>query len=416
MANKTFNQVKINVAFTKATSDVTVTGGNDHASNISGSPNAQDLALALGKIQNWYDNWDSVVWTGDASTVNGHTVNINVPADAKFTDTTYSAGTGLTLATGNVINHTDSVTAVTTAGLYKVKYNSTGHITGTTAVSKSDITGLGIPAQDTTYTFAEGSTNGAFSVTPSGGSAQSVSIHGLGSMAYANTGDYVSSKPDGTHDFFDSNNVINSLYLPSYVDDVIEGYYYNGKFYKESTHTTEITGESGKIYVDLSVDPAEPYRWSGSAFVSMKSPTISAVANVVAGSTSGHITVSYTDGSTSQDVTVYTHPNAEHIPAGGATDSTLNYTQPATQTTAGSFFLAYGGSSGKAKWTKVDAFTAATASVAGKKGFVPQPTTATYAAGTAADPHRHYLRSDSTWSDDPVTEFDILTLNVVAGS
>lgn len=33
---------------------------------------------------------------------------------------------------------------------------------------------------NTTYTFEEGSVNGAFSVTPSGGSAQSVPIHGLG--------------------------------------------------------------------------------------------------------------------------------------------------------------------------------------------------------------------------------------------
>ena len=34
---------------------------------------------------------------GDASTVNGHTVNADVPANAKFTDTntTYSAGTGI---------------------------------------------------------------------------------------------------------------------------------------------------------------------------------------------------------------------------------------------------------------------------------------------------------------------------------
>ena len=32
---------------------------------------------------------------------------------------------------------------------------------------------------NTTYTFAEGSTNGAFSVTPSGGSAQSVKVHGV---------------------------------------------------------------------------------------------------------------------------------------------------------------------------------------------------------------------------------------------
>ena len=52
--------------------------------------------------------------------------------------------------------------------------------------------------------------------------------------------------------------------LPSYVDDVIEGYYYNNKFYKEAAHTTEITGESGKIYIDVSTN--KEYRWSGSVF------------------------------------------------------------------------------------------------------------------------------------------------------
>lgn len=62
----------------------------------------------------------------------------------------------------------------------------------------------------------------------------------------------------------DANGKVPSSQLPSYVDDVIEGYYYNSKFYKESTHTTEIAGESGKIYVDLSTE--KTYRWSGSAF------------------------------------------------------------------------------------------------------------------------------------------------------
>lgn len=52
--------------------------------------------------------------------------------------------------------------------------------------------------------------------------------------------------------------------LPSYVDDVIEGYLSGGKFYEESGHTTEITGESGKIYVDLT--SLKTYRWSGTAY------------------------------------------------------------------------------------------------------------------------------------------------------
>lgn len=37
------------------------------------------------------------------------------------------------------------------SGLYKIATNDQGHVTGATAVAKSDITGLGIPAQDTTY-------------------------------------------------------------------------------------------------------------------------------------------------------------------------------------------------------------------------------------------------------------------------
>lgn len=53
--------------------------------------------------------------------------------------------------------------------------------------------------------------------------------------------------------------------LPSYVDDVIEGYYYNEAFYEDAQHTTLITGESGKIYVDLATNKS--YRWSGSAYI-----------------------------------------------------------------------------------------------------------------------------------------------------
>ena len=54
--------------------------------------------------------------------------------------------------------------------------------------------------------------------------------------------------------------------LPSYVDDVIEGYYKaaDGKFYEEDTYTTEITPEGGKIYVDLT--SSKTYRWGGSAY------------------------------------------------------------------------------------------------------------------------------------------------------
>ena len=62
----------------------------------------------------------------------------------------------------------------------------------------------------------------------------------------------------------DANGMVPSSQLPSYVDDVIEGYYYNSKFYEDSAHTIEITGETGKIYIDLSTE--KTYRWSGTAY------------------------------------------------------------------------------------------------------------------------------------------------------
>lgn len=53
--------------------------------------------------------------------------------------------------------------------------------------------------------------------------------------------------------------------LPSSVDDVIEGYYKNSNFYKDSAGNTLITGETGKIYVDMTTNKI--YRWSGNSYV-----------------------------------------------------------------------------------------------------------------------------------------------------
>ena len=71
----------------------------------------------------------------------------------------------------------------------------------------------------------------------------------------------------------DSNGKVPESQLPSYVDDVIEGYLNGGKFYEEEAHTTEITAESGKIYVDLTGGANKTYRWSGTTYVEI-SPSI----------------------------------------------------------------------------------------------------------------------------------------------
>ena len=67
----------------------------------------------------------------------------------------------------------------------------------------------------------------------------------------------------------DSNGKVPSAQLPSYVDDVIEGYYNDGTFYEDSEYATAITPETGKIYIDLASN--KTYRWSGSTYVAISS-------------------------------------------------------------------------------------------------------------------------------------------------
>lgn len=68
-------------------------------------------------------------------------------------------------------------------GLYKTAYNDAGHATNAIAVTKGDITGLGIPAQDTTYGEFTGAT------ASGGGAAGLVPAPALGDMGAVLCGD-----------------------------------------------------------------------------------------------------------------------------------------------------------------------------------------------------------------------------------
>lgn len=58
-----------------------------------------------------------------------------------------------------------------------------------------------------------------------------------------------------------------SAQLPSFVDDVLEGYVADdlATFYKDSKKSSAYTAEAGKIYVDLTNN--KTYRWSGSKYI-----------------------------------------------------------------------------------------------------------------------------------------------------
>lgn len=244
----------------------------------------------------------TVNYAANAGKVNSLTVETAVPANAKFTDTTYTGENGVAIS-GTVISNSGvrSIATGTSNGTISVNTNgtsanvavkglanaayknvdttigaaSTSANLPTSAAVASFVEGKGYKTTDnnTTYTFATGDANGQIKVTPSGGNAQNVSVKGLGSLAYksslaaSDVGAIASTSKGAANGIaeLDANGKVPTSQLPSYVDDTIEGYLYNSKFYKESAHTTQITGETGKIYVDLSTN--KTYRWSGSAFV-----------------------------------------------------------------------------------------------------------------------------------------------------
>lgn len=105
---------------------------------------------------------------------------VTVAGSGNAVTTASISGDTLTLTKGATYNnyvHPAGSAPSKASGFYKFSTDSTSHVASVTAVTKADITALGIPAQNTntTYTFANGSA-GNFTVTPSGGSAQTVSI------------------------------------------------------------------------------------------------------------------------------------------------------------------------------------------------------------------------------------------------
>lgn len=90
----------------------------------------------------------------------------------------------------------------------------------------------------------------------------------------------------------DESGLVPANHLPSYVDDVIEVYatytvgdtgkLTNIKLYSDSAHTHPITGESGKIYINVADgEPPYQFRWSGTKFVD--SNTSSLIIGEIAG-------------------------------------------------------------------------------------------------------------------------------------
>ena len=129
---------------------------------------AQESLNTLQEIADWIQDHPD-----DASAMNTAITAIQAVLAGIGADQTYTTVIGAidqkitaalaTIRAGSTNGHLDvngtDVTVYThpshaakAAGLYKVTVDAEGHVSAAEAVTKTDITGLGIPAQDTTYT------------------------------------------------------------------------------------------------------------------------------------------------------------------------------------------------------------------------------------------------------------------------
>lgn len=127
-----------------------------------------------------------------------------------------------------------------------------------------------------------------------GTNTQQIATTAFVTTAVSNAGaNYVQSSTVGAANGvapLDANSKIDSQYLPSYVDDVVEVYARSGQtalsstwLATESASGTVVTPEAGKIYV-LMADSGDytansQFRWGGTAYVKLNDGGVSAITN-----------------------------------------------------------------------------------------------------------------------------------------
>lgn len=268
--NYTVNGFKISTNPVLDGADIKITGYTK-PSTTGALAAADSVNGALGKLEKKLDdevtnrtnavsNLTNTV-NSNKSTIDNYTINgakistnpkitVTVGGSGNAVTTASFSGTVLTLtkgATYNNYSHPAGSGASKSTGLYKFSTDSTSHISGVTAVTKSDITALGIPSSDTNTTYSFSSGTGSFTVTPSGGSAQTVSI---GKPSTAGTADRVANTLTFTGYQYKSYNgsAAVSVAIPSKVSDLTNDSGYVTS-YTDTKNTAGSTNSSSKLYL-----------------------------------------------------------------------------------------------------------------------------------------------------------------------
>lgn len=284
--NYTVNGFKISTNPVLDGADIKITGYTK-PSTTGALAAADSVNGALGKLEKKLDdevtsrtnavsNLTNTV-NSNKSTIDNYTINgakistnpkitVTVGGSGNAVTTASFSGTVLTLtkgATYNNYSHPAGSGASKSTGLYKFSTDSTSHISGVTAVTKSDITALGIPSSDTNTTYSFSSGNGDFTVTPSGGSSQTISI---GKPSTADTADKVANTLTFTGYQSKSYNgsAAVSVAIPSKVSDLTNDSGYITS-YTDTKNTAGSTNSSSKLYlIGATSQASSPVTYSNS--------------------------------------------------------------------------------------------------------------------------------------------------------
>lgn len=284
--NYTVNGFKISTNPVLDGADIKITGYTK-PSTTGALAAADSVNGALGKLEKKLDdevtsrtnavsNLTNTV-NSNKSTIDNYTINgakistnpkitVTVGGSGNAVTTASFSGTVLTLtkgATYNNYSHPAGSGASKSTGLYKFSTDSTSHISGVTAVTKSDITALGIPSSNTNTTYSFSSGNGGFTVTSSGGSSQTISI---GKPSTAGTADKVANTLTFTGYQSKSYNgsAAVSVAIPSKVSDLTNDSGYITS-YTDTKNTAGSTNSSSKLYlIGATSQASSPVTYSNS--------------------------------------------------------------------------------------------------------------------------------------------------------
>lgn len=178
---------KANTLHTHEASDIT--GGTFSLDRIPSIPDSKIAGLSADKLTGTIpsenlpsyvddvvevENYDALPETGEAGKIY---VDLQTNKTYRWGGSTYveisvSLALGETSSTAfrgdygkAAYDHAQAKGSEFASGLYKITTNAEGHVTGAVAVTKEDITSLGIPEKDTTYADATASKSGLMSAT-----------------------------------------------------------------------------------------------------------------------------------------------------------------------------------------------------------------------------------------------------------